>query len=235
MATVNNISIELAINELNSLVKMFSDAAQNNEKHTELETGKLVLPNMNNTNKIIKFLNKNKISRSHSSKKLYGEDLHKYLLTLVIRYEPPNNFFPKYSENNIDTLIEFLQEKGKKILKYSTKRLFSDYCRYGYVLNKVFHLYREKLIKQEVTVPFSNFVKDSFGISDRQALKLRHIGELWYSYKRLENLGISLEEFYKRINEIKSLMNTHSNIAAYWRSDEDTNLTSQVSNIVKIE
>ncbi len=235
MATVNNVSLELSLNELKSLVEIFTDAAQNDRKRIELESGKLSLPKMNNTNKIIKFLTKKPISKSRSSQKLYGEDLHKYLLSLVIRYEPRNNFFPKNSENNFDTLIEFLQEKGKKILMYSTKRLFSDYCRYGYVLNKVFHLYREKLIKQEVTVPFSNFVKDRFGISDRQALKLRHIGELWYTYKRLENLGISLEEFYQRINEIKFLMNTHSNAAAYWRSDEDSNLTSEVSNIVKIE
>ena len=119
--------------------------------------------------------------------------------------------------------------------RYSTKRLFSDYCRYGYVLSKVFYLYRAKLIRKEVNASFSNFVEDNFGISDRQALKLRRIGELWYTYKRLENLGISLEEFYQQINEIKSLMNTHSNIAAYWRSDEDDNFTSELSNIIKIE
>ena len=235
MATVNNISLDLALNELESLVEIFSEAAQNDEKRIELEAGKLSLPKMNNTNKIINFVTKNVISKSRSFKKLYGEDLHKYLLSLVIRYEPPNNFFPKNSENNFDTLIEFLQKKGKKILKYSTKRLFSDYCRYGYVLNKVFLLYREKLTKKEVNVSFSNFVEDNFGISDRQALKLRRVGELWFSYKRLGNLGITLEEFYQRINEIKSLMNTHSNIAAYWRSDEDSYLSSDVSNIIKIE
>jgi len=118
----------------------------------------------------------------------------------VIRYESTNNTFSKYSENNFDTLIEFLQGKGKKTFKYSTKRLFSDYCRYGYVLSKVYHLYREKLIKKEVDVSFSNFVEDNFGISDRQDLKLRRIGELWYRYKRLGNLGITLEEFNQRIN-----------------------------------
>lgn len=61
-------------------------------------------------------------------------------------------------------LIEFLlQEKGKKILKYSTMRLFFDYCQYVYFLNKVFHRYREKLIKKEVNVFFSNFIEDNFG------------------------------------------------------------------------
>ena len=74
----------------------------------------------------------------------------------MIRYDPPNNFFPKNSENNVDALIEFLQEKGKKTLKYSTKRLFLDYCRYGHVLNKVFLLHREKLSKKEVTISFSD-------------------------------------------------------------------------------
>ena len=123
MATVNNISLELALNELKSLVEIFTDAAQNDEKRIELELGKLSLPKINNTNKIIKFVTKNLISKSRSSKKLFGEDLDKYLLSLVIRYEPCNNFFPKNSENNFDTLIEFLQEKGKKILVYSIRLL----------------------------------------------------------------------------------------------------------------
>lgn len=48
----------------------------------------------------------------------------------------------------------------------------------------------------------SNFI-DNFKISDNQALKLRRINELWYSRKRIGNL-ITLEEFYQRINEIKS-------------------------------
>lgn len=30
-------------------------------------------------------------------------------------------------------------------------------------------------------------------------------------------------------------MNTHSNIAAYWISDEDSNLTYELFNIIKIE
>lgn len=235
MATVNNISLDLALNELKSLVEIFSDAVQNSEKCIQLESGMLSLPKMINTNKIISFITKNSTSKSHSTKKLYGDDLHKYLLSLVIRYEPSNNLFPKNSENNFNTLIEFLQNDGTKILKYSKKRLFSDYCRYGYVLHKVFNLYREKMMKKEVNKPFSDFVEDNFSISSRQALKLRHIGELWYSYKRLENLGITLEEFYQRINEIKTFLNTHSNLAAYWRSDADSNLTSEISEVIKIE
>ena len=109
-----------SLNELESLVEIFTDAAQNDGKSIELESDKLSLPKMNNTNKIIKFVTKNLNSKSRSSKKLYGEDLRNYLLSLVIRYEPRNNFFPKNSENNFNTLIEFLQEKNKKILMYST-------------------------------------------------------------------------------------------------------------------
>ena len=70
MATVNNISLDLALNELESLVKIFNDAAQNNEKRIELEAGKLSLPKMNNTNKIINFVTKDVISKSRSFKKL---------------------------------------------------------------------------------------------------------------------------------------------------------------------
>lgn len=96
----------------------------------------------------------------------------------MIRYEPTNNFFPKYCENNFDTSTEFLQEKGKTVLKYNKKKLFFDYCRYGYLFNRVFYLYREKLIRKKVNILFSNFVEYNFVISDRQALELRRIGEL---------------------------------------------------------
>ena len=54
----------------------------NNEKRIELESGKLPFPKMNETNRIMNFETKNLISRSRSSKKLYGEDFHEYLLSL---------------------------------------------------------------------------------------------------------------------------------------------------------
>jgi len=99
MATANNISLEIALNELKSLVEILTNAAQNDEKRIELESSKLSLPKMNNTNKIIMFVTKIFISKSRSSKKLYGEDLHKYLLSLVIRYEPKKN---EKSENVVE-------------------------------------------------------------------------------------------------------------------------------------
>lgn len=232
MATVNNVSLELSLKELNSLVKIFTDASQSNETRIQLESGKLSLPKMEYTNKIMKFLTKQK-SKSSSSRDLCGENLHVYLVSLIIRYTPSKNEFPQYSENNFDKLSDFLRGTGKKIIKFTSKKLFSEYCRYGYFLNKVFHLYREKLYRKEVTVPFSIFVQEEFEISDRHALRLRRIGELWFRYKRLENLAITIEEFSKRIKEIESLMNNYKNLAAYWTDDNDTNLASILN--IKVE
>lgn len=62
---------------------------------------------------------------------------------------------------------------------------------------KFFYLDIVKLVRKEVNVTFSNFVEDNFQIFDSRALKLRCISELWYSYNRLGNIGISLEEFYR--------------------------------------
>lgn len=123
------------------------------------------------------------------------------MISLLIHYVPSKNEFPCYSENNFDELSEFLCGTGKKILKFSSKKLFLDYCQYGYFLNKVFHLYREKLDRKEVSIPFAIFVEKEFGISDRHALRLRHIGEIWFQYKRLENLVITIDEFYQRTKE----------------------------------
>lgn len=42
----------------------------------------------------------NSISRARLLKKLYVGDLHKYLLSLAIRYELTNNVFYEHSGNN---------------------------------------------------------------------------------------------------------------------------------------
>ena len=70
MATVNNISLEFSLQELNSLVKIFTDASESEEIRIKLESGKLSLPKMECTNKIMKFLTKQK---SSSSKKICME------------------------------------------------------------------------------------------------------------------------------------------------------------------
>lgn len=55
--------------------------------------------------------------------------------------------------------MSFQKDKGKLVLEFSRKRLFFNYCHYGFVLNTVYNMYREKLRKGEVDEPFNIFVK----------------------------------------------------------------------------
>ena len=107
------------------------------------------------------------------------------------------------------------------MLEFSRKKLFSNYCRYGFVLDTVYNMYREKLRKGEIDEPFNVFVKKNLNISPRYALKLRTVGKIWYWYKKLEHLSISFDEFYRRKDEILFLMHNHPDIVSAWQDIND--------------
>jgi len=107
------------------------------------------------------------------------------------------------------------------VLEFSRKKLFSNYCRYGFVLDTVYNMYREKLRKGEIDEPFNVFVKKNLNISPRYALKLRTVGKIWYWYKKLEHLSISFDEFYRRKDEILFLMHNHPDIVSAWQDIND--------------
>lgn len=74
-----------------------------------------------------------KFDLSRLSRKLYGEELHNYLKSKLIILEPPSNF-TTYSNKNLDEIMSFLlKDKGKLVSEFSQKKLFSNYCRNGYL------------------------------------------------------------------------------------------------------
>ena len=76
-----------------------------------------------------------------------------YLKSLEVFHDDSKLMFPRYSERNMNVLMTFLKEKGVDIVDFCVKNSFSSYCRYGYVLECVFHLHREKWRKKEITEP----------------------------------------------------------------------------------
>ena len=108
------------------------------------------------------------------------------------------------------------------VLEFSRKKLFSNYCHYGFVLNTFYTMYREKLQKGKVNEPFNVFVGKNLNVSARYALQLRTVGEIWYRYKKLEHLSISFDEFYRQKNEILFLMqNRRPDIVSAWQDISD--------------
>jgi len=146
-----------------------------------------------------------------------GDELHEYLRSLQVII-PRQNIkpFPDFSNRNFDELISFLKDDGNHILKFSKKKLFSDYCRYGYVLEMMFNLHRKKWYKKEIREPFNIFIQNNLNISSRHALRLRTVGKIWFKFKGLEHLSISFDEFYRRREEIVEMLESNSRRAFYW-------------------
>ena len=58
-----------------------------------------------------------------------GDELHEYLRSLQVIISRQNiKPFPDFSNHNFDEIISFLKDDGNHILKFSKKKLFSDYC-----------------------------------------------------------------------------------------------------------
>jgi hypothetical protein len=218
MATVKNVNF-LLLNELNAIMKVINEASQNevalNTLRKSLIKGDIVISNKKLKLFIGELLNL-KFDRSCSNRKLYGEELDNYLQSKLTIIECKSDF-PTYSNRNFNELILFLKENSKLVIEFSRKKLFSNYCHSGYVMDTVYDLYQEKRRKKEVKEPFNVFVKKSLDISSHYALKLRTLGKIWFQYKKLEHLSISFDEFYHQKDEILSLMHNHPVIASSWQ------------------
>lgn len=73
--------------------------------------------------------------RPRSRNKLHREELNNYLRSKLIIVEPDASkiIFPKYSDRDLDQLLSFLKDKGKDMLEFNRKKLFFNYCCYGFV------------------------------------------------------------------------------------------------------
>ena len=70
---------------------------------------------------------------------------------------------------------------------------------FGYFLNKAFYLFTSYKYTGRMAsdMAFQHWLKDNVGISDSYTRKLRKMAKDFYGYKKLRQLGIPFEEFYK--------------------------------------
>ncbi len=140
---------------------------------------------------VFKYLGMKPLSNRSQYKKWCGEKLHEYLIHRVSIQDFGKIKFPSYFTRNIDELTKFLKEDSQLLLKFNERTLFHNQCRFGYVLDRLFYLHKEKHQKKEIKEPFFIFLSKYLKISASYARKLRPVGKIWYEYKGLGNLTIS--------------------------------------------
>lgn len=145
-------------------------------------------------------------------RKLSGEALHEYLMERVSFQQIERTKFPSYSTRNIEEIVKFLKKDGQSLLRFNEQTLFYNQCRFGYVLERLFYLHKEKHQKKEIKETCFLFLFKYSNISASYARKLRTVGRIWYEYKGLGNLAISFIEFYQRKNEIILLLKNYPNL-----------------------
>jgi len=177
---------------------------------------------------VFKYLGMTRQPNRSPYKKLCGEKLHEYLIKRVSIEDPKKIKFPCYSTRNINELTKFLQEDGQLLLKFNERTLFYNQCRFGYVLERLFYLHKEKHQKKEIKESFFIFLSKYLKISASYARKLRTVGKIWYEYKGLGNLAISFIEFYRHKNEIILLLKNYHNLAQHWKDVDDTDELSNL-------
>ena len=76
-------------------------------------------------------------------------------------------------------------------------------------------------MKAETNENFSSVVVKKFGISSRYARTLRWFGQMWWQYKKIGYLGISLSKIYSYKNQLESLFKNHPGLANEWKITEN--------------
>lgn len=232
MDSTNTFPIALAVNELQSLLNIFTQASTSDENGNTLKSKIIsgefkVNKSLKYTNQCLKFKEES-VNSGKPKSDLKGKDLHEYLKRLIIRIERKVEY-PNHSETNLDKIISFLITNGEHVISFSRRTLFYHYCKYGYELQRLFKIHQEKSKKKEIHITFDNFIEQKLNISGRYARKLRVVGQIWYKYKKLENLAISFDEFYKRRNDIETLME-NAYFKTYWSNDNKNDNNNKDNN-----
>jgi len=72
-------------------------------------------------------------------------------------------------------------------------------------------------IRQEITQPWKQWVRDTIGISEQYA-----ISKKFAEYKRLHFVAISFKELYSRRNDIWVMLQCDQELAAFWCQPKNT-------------
>lgn len=147
--------------------------------------------------------------------RLIGGELHKYLVENLLSptaagQEPP---LPKVETS--ESMNNYLKDCAiyEKIVD---KHCVGFHARFGQVLEKVYGYWREEYAKGLIYKSWKEWLKEKFGIDDRNARKKREIAELINNFPRLQHLGISFTELYSRKKDIKAMLGAHPEYRQYW-------------------
>lgn len=151
--------------------------------------------------------------------KLYGEDLHDYLVSFLTydteRYPviPPNK--------NFDSLLNCLSNMQRQI-KINKVQVFRDYAIFGWYLDLFFYEFQ----KRKKDINWRDYIKITFKLSDTYAARLRKIGRLFHYFPRIQHLSITVSEFTKRYTEIDYLLNhpDFEEVQKFWRTTDTVNM-----------
>ena len=161
MTTVNTKEVAIGQSMLNSVNNdifnvILQDPNSSNEIISKIKSGEIQIPALL---KSFVYTILQVTPTRKSTAPLYGNELHEYLWNLrVLDKNIEKLTYPDYSNRNLKELITFLKGNGNKIFQFHTRNLLSSYCRYGYVLECVFHIHREQWRRKEITEPFNNYV-----------------------------------------------------------------------------
>jgi hypothetical protein len=147
---------------------------------------------------------------------LMGVNLHEYLLkhigdSNVVNVRP---WEPTSLENVKNTLID-----GFKILEQHNAKLLSHYLHYGQILNDAFNYFSISKLRGHFSGNWKDWLEKNIGISNSYAKQLRSLAENFGQHLRLHSLGISLNEFLKRKEDIRLMFFEFPELDTYWKQN----------------
>lgn len=120
-------------------------------------------------------------------------------------------------ERSFEALFDHLLHL-KRNMKIEKRGLFYNSARFGYFLHLFYIEFFIKKNSSAFNETWCEFVKDNFEISDTYSRTLRFIGKLCGEFKKLQQLSISVTEFYsyKEYLKVLFLSNKHDNLKRDW-------------------
>ena len=152
------------------------------------------------------------------STKLVGQELHEYLIKNCITSDIAT--CPLIHQVGIFKSLEDIKVhliSGYQLLKRENSNTIANSIDYGDWLNVAFELHSMEQQSGKVLVPWEKWINENVGIVASYGRKLRKISEVIGKYPRFRKLSLPTSEAYNLINQIKGLLWTVCNAAAYWQ------------------
>lgn len=137
--------------------------------------------------------------------KLVGEEFNNWLKTFLVQVVQENKL-PNILTANYNDILKFL-ENGKSVISHLENQLLNNLCIYGYFLEIFYQMYVIEHLSGRVPQTFKTIIQEKLNISSSYANRLRWMGKLWNDYRKIGQLAMSFNKFYKHKQEIDSFFN----------------------------